>query len=170
MFRELAEKRYSLRNFDANRPIERAKLDYLLDCVRLAPSAVNFQPYKFFIVTEKLLLQKLSECYSRDWFRAAPACIVACANNAQAWHRGNDGKNHADIDVAIAVDHLTLAAAEVGLGTWWVCNFDAKKCAEFMQLSAEFEPIALIPIGYASAENVVPEKKRKSSEELFEFI
>lgn len=95
---------------------------------------------------------------------------MACANHAEAWHRQNDGKDHADIDTAIAIDHLTLAAAEQGLGTCWVCNFDARQCAEILGLSAEFEPVALIPLGYAADDGCAQQKKRKSNEELFQMI
>ena len=108
--------------------------------------------------------------YQREWFADAPACVVACADHTRSWHRPNDGKDHADIDVAIAVDHLTLAAAEVGLGTCWVCNFDAKRCAAILHLPADVVPVVLVPMGYAAAENVVPTKKRKSPAELFTFV
>lgn len=166
-FLKLCETRFSLRNFDANRPVEREKIDYLLHCVQLAPSAVNRQPYQFFVVTDEAVLAKLTQCYHREWFENAPLCIVACANHAEAWHRPNDGKDHADIDVAIAVEHLALAAAEQGLGSCWVCNFDAPKCAEVLGLKPEMEPVVLVPIGYAAADCIVPEKKRKSADELF---
>ena len=118
-FRDLAEARFSLRNYDS-RPVEQEKIDCLLECVRLAPSAVNFQPCVFYVVTDQVLLAQLQDCYNRDWFKTAPMCIVACGNHPQAWHRKLDGKDHTDIDVAIAVDHLTLAAVDMGLGSCWI--------------------------------------------------
>ena len=124
----------------------------------------------FFVVTNTQTLTALNGCYQREWFADAPVCVVACADQTRSWHRPNDGKDHADIDVAIAVDHLTLAAAEVGLGTCWVCNFDAKRCAAILHLPADVEPVVLVPMGYAAAENVVPTKKRKSPAELFTFV
>ena len=129
MFKQIAEQRYSLRHFDANRPVEHEKIDYVLQCACVAPSAVNLQPYHFFVVTNTQTLTALNGCYQREWFADAPVCVVACADHTRSWHRPNDGKDHADIDVAIAVDHLTLAAAEVGVGTCGVCNFEAKRCA-----------------------------------------
>jgi nitroreductase len=63
-----------------------------------------------------------------------------------------DGKDHTDIDVSIIIDHMTLAAAEQGLGTCWICNFDALKCAEILQLPSNIEPIAYLPIGYPGKE------------------
>lgn len=85
-FRDLAEARFSLRNYDS-RPVEQEKIDRLLECVRLAPSAVNFQPCVFYVVTDQVLLAQLQDCYNRDWFKTAPMCIVACGNHQQAWHR-----------------------------------------------------------------------------------
>lgn len=170
MFKQIAEQRYSLRHFDANRPVEHEKIDYVLQCACVAPSAVNLQPYHFFVVTNTQTLTALNGCYQREWFADAPVCVVACVDHTRSWHRPNDGKDHADIDVAIAVDHLTLAAAEVGLGTCWVCNFDAKRCAAILHLPADVEPVVLVPMGYAAAGNVVPTKKRKSPAELFTFV
>ena len=166
-FRDLAEARFSLRNYDS-RPVEQEKIDCLLECVRLAPSAVNFQPCVFYVVTDQVLLAQLQDCYNRDWFKTAPMCIVACGNHQQAWHRKLDGKDHTDIDVAIAVDHLTLAAVDMGLGSCWICNFDAQKCAQVLNLLEGIEPIAMVPIGYAATDEQ-PLKKRKSHVELFVY-
>lgn len=166
-FLELVKKRYSVREFLA-KDIEQEKIDYIVETVRLAPSAVNKQPWKLFFVTEKKVLQELATCYSREWFKTAPACFVVCGNHSESWHRF-DGKDHCDVDISIAVEHLVLAAAEQGLGSCWVCNFDMKKCSEVMNLSEEWEPIALIPIGYATSATI-PEKKRKSLNEIFEVI
>lgn len=166
-FRDLAEARFSLRNYDS-RPVEQEKIDRLLECVRLAPSAVNFQPCVFYVVTDQVLLAQLQDCYNRDWFKTAPMCIVACGNHQQAWHRKLDGKDHTDIDVAIAVDHLTLAAVDMGLGSCWICNYDAQKCAQVLDLLEGVEPIAMVPIGYAATDER-PLKKRKSHDELFVY-
>lgn len=145
--------------------VEPSKLTYILECARLAPSAVNFQPWRFVVVAEKENLSAIKQTYPREWMTDVPCVIVACVDHRESWHRPSDGKDHADIDVAIAVEHLCLAAAEVGLGTCWVCNFDVLRCREVLNLPLEVEPVALIPIGYA-ASSVIPEKKRKSLEEI----
>ena len=72
---------------------------------------------------------------------------MASVLHDEEWVRG-DGKHHGDIDVAIAVEHLCLAAAEQGLGTCWVCNFDVERCKRVLSLAANEEPTVLIPIGY----------------------
>jgi len=162
-FNELARRRYSVRSYQSTQ-IEKEKLIQIVEAALLAPSAVNFQPWKFVIVTEPALLNSLHECYHRDWFKSAPACIVAIGDHDKGWHRPSDDKDYTDIDVAIAVDHLMLAATEIGLGTCWICHFNAEKCAEIFNLSSNFEPIALIPIGYPLP-GTIPEKKRKPFEQ-----
>lgn len=79
------------------------------------------------------------------------------------WVR-SDGKHHGDIDIAIAVEHLCLAATEQGLATCWVCNFDADKCKQLFAIADNEEPAVLIPIGYPADE--LKEKKRKAVEEI----
>ncbi|NLI61622.1 MAG: nitroreductase, partial [Clostridiales bacterium] len=86
------------------------------------------------------------------WLKQAPVIIVACGDHSQSWKRG-DGKDHCDIDVAIAIDHMTLAAAEEGLGTCWICAFDAELCHEILELPEDMEVIALLPIGYPQEES-----------------
>ena len=162
-FLELVKSRYSVRSYQ-NRPIEEEKLNYLLECVRFAPSAVNLQPWRFKVVTDEATLKQISECYKRDWIQTAPCIIVACVNHEESWHRRLDGKDHADIDIAIAVEHLCLAAAEQGLGTCWVCNFNAALCKEKLGLSETMEPAVLIPLGYAADE--AQDKKRKELSEI----
>lgn len=165
-FFELIKKRYSVRGFK-NTAVEPEKLKSVMEAARLAPSAVNFQPWKFFVITDRKILNELSKTYSREWFKTAPTCIVACGNHQISWKR-SDGKDHCDIDVAIVVEHIMLAATELGLGTCWVCNFDAKMCAEILNLPKELEPVAMIPIGYP--DTIAVEKKRKPIEEIVEYI
>ena len=167
-FLDLVKKRYSVRSYE-ERQIENEKMEYIMECVRLAPSAVNFQPWHFYVVTDSERLDALKSTYKREWIQSAPCIIVACANHEESWHRRSDNKNHADIDLAIAIEHLCLAAAEQGLGTCWVCNFDAALCHEVMAMPENVEPIALIPIGY-TPDAEVPEKKRKTIEDICTYL
>lgn len=164
-FLELTQHRHSCRAY-SDQPVEQAKLDYVMECVRLAPSAVNKQPWRFVIVDDESGRQALQRCYDREWFTTAPLYVLAVARHDQEWVRA-DGKAHGNIDVAIAVEHLCLAAAEQGLGTCWVCNFDAAMCRELLRLPATDEPVAIVPIGYP-ASSEVPAKKRKPLAEVFE--
>ena len=132
--------------------------------MRLAPSAVNRQPWKFRIVRSQEGREKLQSCYQRPWFNEAPLDILASVLHGQEWVR-EDGKPHGNIDVAIAVEHLCLAATEQGLGSCWVCNFDAKHCHELFKMPETEEPVVIIPIGYP-ATGLTP-RVRKASQEIF---
>jgi nitroreductase len=141
---QLMKQRCSVRRFEA-RPIEPEKLRYVLEAARVAPSACNFQPCKFVVVEDPGLIQRIAP----EWVSGsgASAVVVACGDHQQSWRR-RDGKDHCDIDVAIAVDHMTLAAAEQGLGSCWICSFDAFQCALALRLPEQLEPMVLLPLGY----------------------
>ena len=160
---ELIKSRYSCRSYQPA-SVEPAKLDYIMECVRLAPSAVNKQPWRFRIVSSDEDKAKLQRCYARTWFNSAPMYIIASLVHDEEWVR-SDGKAHGNIDVAIAVEHLCLAAAEQGLGTCWVCNFDALLCSQLFSYAEGEEPVVLIPIGYPA-----DEAKPKVRKELNEIL
>lgn len=156
-FLDLVRERYSCRNYLPT-PVEQEKLDYVMECVRLAPSACNKQPWKFRVLTREEDRQKLGACYNREWFAAAPVIVIASILHNEEWVRA-DAKPHGNIDIAIAVEHLCLAAAEQGLGTCWVCNFNAERCKQLLGLADPEEPAVLIPMGYAA--DSPREKSRK---------
>ncbi len=163
-FLELVKKRYSARSYTFD-TVEQEKLDYILECARFAPSAVNYQPWKFIVVKSEENRRKLSECYPRQWFANAPLYIIICVDNSVAWERQSDSKSHADIDAAIAIEHICLAAAEQGLGSCWVCNFDLDIFNLNFSLSPSQYPVAIIPVGYV---NKLPDgtSKRKELSEI----
>jgi nitroreductase len=90
--------------------------------------------------------------------------IIASVLHDQEWVR-KDGKSHGDIDIAIAVEHLCLAATELGLGTCWVCNFRPAHCKELFNMPEEEEPAVIIPLGHPA--NAISPKKRKDVNEVF---
>lgn len=118
-------------------------------------------------MTDEPRLSQLKKAYPREWMANVPCLVVACVNHEESWHRPSDGKDHADIDIAIAVEHLCLAATEQGLGTCWVCNFEVPMCREVLQLPANIEPAVLIPIGYAAAQEMSAKKRKSLKEILF---
>lgn len=162
-FKELVKTRYSVRKYK-DRVVEKEIIEGVLDIMRNAPSAVNYQPWQFIVLTSPEIRGKIAETYPVSWIKDAPVIIVACGDHSKSWVR-EDGKDHCDIDVAIAVDHLSLAAAEVGLGTCWVCAFDKVKCSEILELPDHLEPVVIIPMGYPLDE-AIRNKKRKSLDEV----
>jgi len=165
-FLDLVKKRCSVRNY-LNQSIEEEKLLYVLEAGRLAPSAANLQPWHIVVVKSEEKRKELASAYPRPWFLQAPVILAICGDHSAAWKRA-DGKDHTDIDAAIIVDHMTLAAAEVDLATCWICNFDAVKASEILGLPANIEPIALLPLGYPNHQLIDNPRhlKRKSLEEI----
>ena len=112
-FLELAERRKSVRAYRPD-PVPEAVLKGVLRAASLAPSACNRQPWKFVLVTDAARRRALGMAYDREWFWTAPAIVAVCVEPGTAWTRAYDGKNYAFVDGAIAMDHLTLAAAAAG--------------------------------------------------------
>lgn len=168
-FIELAKRRYSSRSYKAQ-PVEEKKLLQILEAGRIAPSAVNNQPWHFIVIREEENRKKIASCYKRPWLLEAPVIIVVCGDHSKSWRR-TDGKDHCDIDVAIAIDHMTLAATDLGLATCWICKFDVMKCDEILNLPLEIEAIALLPVGYPADETDVSRHntKRKPINEIIHW-
>ncbi|MEG1586446.1 MAG: nitroreductase family protein [Bacteroidales bacterium] len=166
-FLELCNRRCSVRDYE-DKPVEREKLEYILNAGRLAPSAVNFQPWVFMVVREQENRIKIQECYHRDWFKSAPCYIIICADLAQGWKRKIDKKDFSDIDAAIATEHMCLAATSIGLGTCWVCNFDPESLRSNFHFPDNLDPIAILPVGYPKNPNQCDEipKVRKPLTEI----
>lgn len=168
-FLELAQKRHSIRSYTSE-PVSQEKIDYILECARIAPSAVNFQPWHFYIARSEEVLQKIRQSYPREWFSSAPHIIVCCIQHNESWHRPTDQKDHGDIDIAIAVEHICLAATEQSLGTCWVCNFDAQFLHEQLHLPENEEPAVLIPFGHPNPNKEVKPTPRKELQEIVSQI
>jgi nitroreductase len=167
-FNELVINRYSVRSFDS-KPVEKEKIEQVLNAARMAPSAVNFQPYTIFVVQSPDKLDQVRTCYHRAWMAKAPVLLVVVGIHGMAWKRATDSKDHTDIDCAIAIEHMALQATDLGLGTCWVCNFDVEKCSEVLELKPNEEVVAILPLGYPAEDNI-PVKKRKDLTELVRWI
>jgi len=168
-FLELVKNRYSVRNYKPDQ-VRDEDLQYILEAGRIAPSAVNYQPWKFIVVQDQKNLEGVYKLYHREWFRQAPLVIILLADHDKAWKRA-DGKDHADIDVSIAADHMTLAATDRGLGTCWVCNFDKEKTINHFNLPAHLEPVVFLPVGYPDSKPDINRhnEKRKPMDEIVFF-
>lgn len=166
-FLELVKSRYSVRGY-LQRGVEPEKLEYILQCARVAPSACNRQPWRIIVLRDTEARQSVAESASRfGWLNEAPLLLVVVADDSQAWHRGCDGRNHADIDAAIITEHIVLAATEQGLGSCWVCAFDVEQCHKALSLGNNERAVAIIPIGYASGEP--SSRPRKEIEQIVDF-
>jgi nitroreductase len=167
-FSKLVEARYSARAYKPD-PVPEKTLLKVLEAARLAPSAANRQPIQMIVIHTAGRQDGLRRVYDRDWFVQAPVIIAMCTSLAAAWTRSTDGKSYAYVDAAIAFDHLTLAAANLVLGTCWVAAFDPAAAREFLGLPDEIEPVAFTPLGYATDEPSSRHTLRKPLEELVHY-
>jgi nitroreductase len=164
-FAELIQKRYSVRAYRPD-PVEETKLQAVLEAARLAPTAANRQPFELIVIPTKGREAELRRIYRREWFVQAPFVLCACAIPAQGWVR-MDGKPYVDVDVTIAMDHLILAATNLGLGTCWIAAFDPDAAREVLSLPEGVEPVVFTPLGYP-ADRPRP-KERKALSELVRY-
>ncbi|HDT13419.1 MAG TPA: nitroreductase [Candidatus Aminicenantes bacterium] len=160
---KLIRARYSVRAYKPD-PIEDEKLERILEAARLAPTAANRQPFRVIVVETGGREEALGRVYGRDWFVQAPLVLCVCAVPSEAWVRRHDGWNAAEVDATIAMTHITLAAAEEGLGTCWIAAFDPSAAREVLGVPPEVIPSAFTPLGYAA--DAAGPKKRRSLADL----
>ncbi|HPZ42575.1 MAG TPA: nitroreductase family protein [Bacillota bacterium] len=164
-FMELVKKRYSVRSYKPD-PVEKEKLEMVLEAARLAPTAANRQPITFIVVRTEGRKAELSRIYGRAFFTEAPLVICVCYTPKKAWTR-SDGKCYGEVDATIAMDHLIMAATELGLGTCWIAAFDPKAAREVLGLPDDVEPVAFTTLGYPADKAV--SKNRKPLSELVRY-
>ncbi len=164
-FSELIRQRYSVRAYKPA-PVESEKLEQVLEAARLAPSACNRQPFQLIVIETAGREAELKRVYHRSWFHQAPLVIAAVGLPGEAWSR-RDGKNYVYVDTTIAMDYITLAATDLGLGTCWVAAFDPAAAREVLSLPDTAEPVAFTPLGYPADQP--KSKERKSLAELVRY-
>lgn len=153
--------RRSIRAFQ-DRPVEEDKLLAVLEAGRLAPSARNMQDWKFIVVQDAETRRMLAvAARDQQFVGQAPVVIAACGTSDLVMTCGQPAYA---IDVAIALDHMTLAAAALQLGTCWIGAFYEDKVKEILGVPPEVRVVALMPVGYPAEE---PEPRpRKKLEEI----
>lgn len=155
-FFDVIQRRKSIRKY-ANRPVEHEKLERILTAAQLAPSWRNGQCWKFIVVTDPMKKQALIRCttlFNQSWMGSEYAIIVACGDPRRSGSRNN--QPYYMVDVAIAMEHLVLAATDLGLGTCWIGGFEESKVKELLHIPDEYRVVAMTPLGYpAESEGIV---------------
>jgi len=143
---EAIRTRRSVRSY-LDREVEEEKLGRVLEAARLAPSASNRQNWRFVVVRDPATRMKLSEAARGQSFVAeAPVVIAACGTETN--YVMTCGQAAYTVDVTIAVDHMTLAAAAEGLGTCWIGAFYEDQVKEILGIPRDVRVVALLPLGY----------------------
>ncbi len=138
--------RRSIRSY-LDKPVEEEKLKKVLEAARLAPSASNRQEWRYIIVKDKSTREKLMQAARGQKFVAeAPIILAACAVTDN--HQMTCGQLCYPIDVAISLDHLSLAAVEEGLGTCWIGAFYEEEVKKILAIPPEVHVVELMTLGY----------------------
>ncbi|MBN2718311.1 MAG: nitroreductase family protein [Deltaproteobacteria bacterium] len=153
---EAIKMRHSVRSYQKT-PVEPEKLDAVLNAARLAPSANNRQEWRFVVVTDKDTRRELAKAAKNQTFVGEAPVVIACAAKTDH-HVMSCGQLCYPIDVTIAIDHMTLAATALGLGTCWIGAFFTDEVRAILNIPDDIEVVELLTLGYPTTE---PQEKRR---------
>lgn len=155
-----------MRAYDS-RPIPKESLNRVLESGRLAPSAMNYQPWRFVVVTDEAKRKELAKERYAKFLKESPVVIVGCGDRKRSpeWHA---------VDTTIALQNMVLTATSEGLGTCWIGSFDEKRVRELLSIPDELAVVALLSVGYPRkkldlAAMVTRAKDRKRLDEIVSF-
>lgn len=151
------QNRYSVRAYQ-QRPVEKEKLRAVLEAARLAPSANNFQEWRFVVVQDEAIRRKLMVAANNQAFVGEAPVVIACCSS-KVDHVMRCGQISYPIDLSIAIDHMTLQAVEEGLGTCWVGSFYEEQVRAVLGIPKEIRVVELLVLGY-------PQDRPKSKNRL----
>ncbi len=172
-FLDLARSRQSDRAFDATRPVEKEKIERILTAAQLAPSACNAQPYRIIVVDDPELKNKVADTTSskvlgmNHFTKQAPVHMVIVEENPNLTSGIGavvKDKHFSYIDIGIVAAHITLAAADEGLGSCILGWFDEKKLRTLLDIPARKRILLDIVIGYST--QPLRDKKRKDDDKV----
>lgn len=167
-FLNMTRERWSVRKF-ASQQISEEHMARILEAGRNAPSACNYQPQRVLVLQSDEAIAKVRSL--THWAFNAPTVLLVCADTTESW-KNIDGCDSAEVDAAIALDHMMMEAWELGVGSTWVRGFDARIMHTAFNLPSTWKIVALMPMGYP-ADNARPSNwhfRRKPVEELCAFL
>jgi nitroreductase len=168
-FDEIAYKRQSCRNFDADKKVEKEKIEKIMQTALLSPSACNSQPYHFTVcegeTAHKVALATMGVGINKFTSDAPVLIVISESNYSKTAALGAKVKNndYRSIDIGIAAAYITACATDIGLSTCILGWFDNSKIKEICSLKEDVRLV--IALGYAK-EDTLREKKRKPYSEL----
>lgn len=173
-FLELVNKRQSCRAYNPQRPVEKEKIDRCIEAARLAPSACNAQPWKFIVVDDPELKDKIAVAADskllgfNHFTKDSPVLVVVVRESANLTSKVGTllkNKPYPLMDVGIATEHFCLQATYEGLGTCIMGWFDEKKVKKLLGIPAQKRAELIISIGYPATDDL-RQKMRKPVEEI----
>ena len=139
----------------------------ILEAARVAPTAVNKQPFRILVLDTPEQMAKLAECTKYTF--GAPLALLVLAKKEEAWVSPFTGRNIAETDTSIVTDHMMLQATDLGLGTCWVGYFDPVPICAAFGVPEDLTLMHILPIGYP-AEDSEPSQMHLASKKTSEFV
>ncbi len=164
-FIDLARNRYSERSF-SSAPLEEEKLYKILEAGRIAPTACNNQPQRFYVLKSKEALAKAAKL---TYTYNAPVVILVCYVNTEAWHNPRDGFCSGDMDASIAASSMMFEAEDLGVHSIWLRGFDAGSVHQAFNLPDGTVPSLMLALGYPG-EKSAPHRLHTMREPMEEFV
>ncbi len=165
-FEKVITERYSVRKFD-NKHLEQKVIDKILHAGHIAPTGCNFQPQRILVLNTDESTEKLKQCTKCHF--DAPCAMLICYNKDESWTRPYDSAQSAPVDASIVATHMMLQAANLGVGSCWVMHFDPVKMREEFNIPQNFEPHALLVMGYPH-ESAAPIEMHSKTRPLDEVV
>ncbi len=161
------KERRSVRSYRQD-PVPQDVLLRVLEAVRQSPSGKNLQPWKFILVRNPSLKQRIAEASNGQFFMAeAPLIVVACGYPDKCYSRMGNYMKSWPVDVAVAMEHLILQAQEEGLGTCWIGAFEEKDVKSILNIPDDVRVLALTPLGFPAETPL--SRGRKNLEEIVSY-
>ncbi len=138
-------------------PIPKEKLDRVLEAGRLAPSAMNYQPWHFIVVEDAGKRAEMSKARWAKFLKDAPVVIVGCGDTKSSpdWYA---------VDTTIALQNMVLTATGEGLGTCWIGSFDEELIRGLLKIPKHMAIVALLTVGYPKDKLDLVAKLARSSD------
>jgi len=154
--------RRSVRSYKSD-PVPEESLKRILEAARLAPSAANRQQWKFVVVRDPEKRKQLSQAAHHQSFVGEAPVVIAAVALAPERMMSCEVPAYA-VDLAIAVDHITLAAVEEGLGTCWIGAFSQEEVKRILNIPPRYKVVTILPLGFP--DDRPGAKLRKGLEEI----
>lgn len=166
-FMELAKERYSVRKY-SDRPLEKEKLDQVLEAGRIAPTAKNQQPQKVYVLQSEEALEKLGKLTHCAY--GAKTVLLFTYSTDEDWKNPLEEGVHSGVeDVSIAATHMMLQATELGLSTTWCNYFANSELEKVFNIPQNEKSVLIMPIGY-KAEDAAPAPTHENSRGMDEIV
>ena len=159
-FLDLARTRRSVRDY-LDKAVEEEKMQLILEAGRMAPTAVNEQPQRIYVLKSPEAMEKIRNVTPMVY--NAPVVLLICYDKRISWKadRFGDVFDAGEMDACIVTDHMMLQATELGLGTLWIRGYKTRDVVAAFGLPEHIVPVCMLAIGYANTEKPIKRTTRK---------